>query len=141
MKIDFYAINADSKQETLRFACKLVNKAYSQNMPVYVYCDDEATASTFDQILWTFHDISFIPHEIIHDQAKSPILIGYGQQKPIQRHVLINLSKQVPDFFESFERIIELAPTEINWKKTARAHYKTYQDKNLNPNTIDLRKN
>ena len=141
MRIDFYVITAATKQAAWQFACRLLEKAYSQQQPVYVQLNDMAEAEQLNAMLWTFHDISFIPHDLVSDTPKdSPILIGCQKEKPnTNAAILLNISQSIPGFYNTFERVIEIVPTETTWQNNARAHYREYQAQGLEINTHKLR--
>ncbi len=62
----------------LKLACKLAEKAYLASQTVLVWHTDAAELRTFDALLWTFNDGSFVPHEAIpadgtsSDSPRSP---------------------------------------------------------------------
>ena len=141
-RIDFYIIPEKTTQATLTFTCRLIEKAHNNKNTSYIYVEDEARAQQINDLLWTFRDISFIPHDIAgKNQQGLPIQIGYGLDQPRQiSDVLFNLTSNVPDFFADFNRIIEIAPEEPSWQDSARNNYHHYQDKGFTINNHDLRK-
>lgn len=127
--VAFYILQDDQETGREQFACRLTAKAYQQQYSVYIHTDNEAHARRLDDYLWTYDDISFIPHSLLdepHDPPP-PVQIGW-QHNPPQRHqVLINLSQAVPSFFQQYERIIEIVPNNEPAKTQARERYKHYQ--------------
>lgn len=141
-KIDFYIIPENTAQAALLFACRLVEKAYTNKNQCYIYVDDEAQAQKLNTMLWTFRDISFIPHDIIGNQASDlPVQIGYVANQSTQiSDILLNLSNTVPNFYNNFNRIIEIVPDEPTWQNNARQNYRHYQNEGLTINNHNLRK-
>src|SRR5690242_5786230 len=64
-RVDFYVIQSDSARERLRTACRVVEKAYLAGHTVLVWHTDIEELRDFDELLWTFGDGSFVPHEAI----------------------------------------------------------------------------
>ncbi|MGD9153666.1 MAG: DNA polymerase III subunit chi [Gammaproteobacteria bacterium] len=139
--VDFYLIDAATLNEQLRFACRLLDKAYLQQYTAYVHVENQAAAETMYDLLWTFRDISFVPHDLVRgpNSADAPVIIG-SDEKPLQQHdILLNLHAAVPDFYTAYNRVIEIVHQDAAWKKIAREHYKFYQNQGHEVKTHDLR--
>ena len=130
--IDFYLLNAQVKQEIYPFLCRLIDKAYQQYAHLLIQTDSPEEAHYLDDLLWTFRDISFIPHQPIrHVSLSDAIFIGdTGESDTISTHILFNLTANVPTDLGQFSRIIELVSTEKKSKSQAREKYKRYKDQN-----------
>ena len=134
MKIDFYIMEKANHQQALLMACQLIETAYQENQNVHVQASSREEAERFDELLWTFRDDSFVPHEIIsttHDFS-APIRIGYSAQisQPVNQpaEVLINLSREIPSFYTQFEQIIEIVFSDPTVQQLARERYRQYRD-------------
>lgn len=130
IKVAFYILpDANLKTRDL-YACRLVEKAYNTNRSVYILTTDATAAQNFDTQLWTYKDISFIPHAIYNTNPNSeaPVLIGYNAFPVNHNDVLINLTPEVPKFYTQFKHIIELIPNEENNKAAGRKRYQFYQN-------------
>lgn len=128
-KIDFYRTHEAAPKAILIFACKVLEEAYHQNHTVYVNTQDEAAAHQMNELLWTFHDISFIPHHLLGEQHAiiPPIEIGYeSDYQPKHHDVLFNLDTNIPPFFAEFEKIIEIISEDEKQKENARNKYRQY---------------
>lgn len=139
--IDFYLISENIADQQLRFACRLLDKAYLQQCSAYVHVENQAAAQTMYDMLWTFRDISFVPHDLVGgiNAAHSPVVIGAGV-KPLQQHdILLNLHKEIPEFYNTYKRVIEVVHQDTVWQKVARKHYKFYQNEGWEIKTHDLR--
>lgn len=133
-RVDFYIV----AEPTLpyRFVCRLTEKARDEGYGVYIHAASAEQAATIDDLLWTFRDTSFLPHQQLDadtaDTAACPVLIGCaGRAHPIRPAALINLSDQPPAAVDDYERIIEIAPSEPGCRNRARARYKRYRDQGL----------
>jgi DNA polymerase-3 subunit chi len=82
-----------------------------------------------DNLLWTFRDISFIPHEIYNESENNgtPVTIGHGDHFPNHSQVMINLDNKVPEFANKFTRIIEIVESNEKKKEIARQRYRQYK--------------
>ena len=129
-RIDFYILKNQPASARLRFACRLLQKAYQQQHKVYVHLESEAEAAELDQRLWTFHDESFIPHALVSAANVDHIPILLGTNAPQDANdILLNLAPDTAGFFPQFQRIMEIVPAEEPWQSQARTRYRDYQEK------------
>jgi len=63
-RVDFYILEQADAQARLKLACRLAEKAWSQSQRVLLLTSGDADAQALDEMLWTFRDRSFVPHEI-----------------------------------------------------------------------------
>ena len=138
-RIDYYLIPEQTEKAKASFACRIIEKAFQQKNSIYAHTSSSTAAHDFDALLWTFKDISFIPHNLI-GEGNSDIQIGSGENDIPTQDILINLSLYVPDFFTKFKRIIEIVPQAPEAQQQARKNYKFYQNQGHTINTHDLRK-
>jgi DNA polymerase-3 subunit chi len=129
-RVDFYILPEGAGTD--RFACSIAKKAWSTGNRVHIHTQSEEKAKGMDDLLWTFRDISFIPHELYNDDSivdeDTPITIGYGNAFPEQSQVIINLDLEIPAFVTKFNRIVEIVGGDENNKKFARQRYRQYKD-------------
>ena len=126
-RADFYILNGNTT--ATRFSCSIANKAWSQGNKVYIIVRDADEASRIDNLLWTFHDISFLPHATVENALDdTPILIGWPGSVTPHANVIINLTDTIPDCITSFERIVEIVPEDPALRDRGRKHYKAYRD-------------
>ena len=127
-RVDFYLLSDESGM--YKFACIMASKAWSAGNHVYMYAETEDTAKKLDDLLWTFRDISFVPHEIYNETENNevPITIGFGNHFPNHSQVMINLDYKIPEFAEKFSRIIEIVENNEKNKKVARQRYRQYKE-------------
>lgn len=126
-RIDFYQLDP-ARHQVDQMVCQLCQKAYDSQQHTLLLTRDPGQSEHFDQRLWTWRDDSFLPHDRQEvDGMTVPILIHDSPQARGDRHLLINLSDQVPEFFTQFERVLEFI-TEDN-KMQAREHYRYYKER------------
>ena len=128
-RVDFYLMESGDKEQ---FSCRLINKIFDKKHQLYVHTADQAQAQKLDQLLWTYHDLAFIPHGLASEHTSAnelPVLIGHGDPPEDCHEVLLSLSDNPPVFFSRFERVAEIvAPTE-NEKIQARERFRFYRDR------------
>jgi DNA polymerase-3 subunit chi len=144
-KVDFYILPADSIEQRHLFACRLADKAYKLGNDIYIHSDDNAQANALDQLLWSWRNSSFLPHQRLSEQPdKQPsekIQIGYGSQPTTNLNgLLINLSQSVPDCFSRFDRVSEIVVQLPAITEASRANYRFYRDRGYQLENHDLRK-
>ncbi len=131
MQIDFYLLSTAEEQPRDIFLCKLVEKIYKQHLHVYIHCKDRQETHRLDELLWTFSDTSFIPHNLVGEGPYTPPPIQLGfDAVPSHSDVLINLSTTIPMFYTQFRRILEIVPQEQEKQAVAREHYQFYKTQN-----------
>lgn len=127
-RVDFYVLPDSNSPD--RFACALSNKVCKQGLPIFIYTDDRNQASKIDDLLWTFRDISFLPHTLGDEPMDeyTPIRIGWEGITPDPKEVLINLGTKIPDDAGSFNRIIEIVVADEESRSRSRQNYKHYRE-------------
>jgi len=130
-RIDFYVLSQSGEQARQLFACRLAEKAYRLDNTVHIHAHDRAEAERIDQLLWTFRDGSFVPHEVAQPGAHntgSPVTIGCDSADIGPRDLLINLCDIVPACIDTFPRIAELVTSDDDSKLKSRKRFATYRD-------------
>jgi DNA polymerase-3 subunit chi len=139
-RVDFYVIGSSDVRARLEFACRLAEKAWLRNHRVFVrvVTDDEARA--FDELLWTFHDRSFVPHEVAvaGNTATTPVIIGTELPDADADGVLLNLGADVPAGFAGFGRIAEIIDGDTERRRQGRERFRYYRDQGIAPETHNL---
>ena len=94
-RVDFYILSQHGPRERQSFACRLAEKAYHLDNTVHIHAGSSEIADQLDQLLWTFRDGSFVPHDLLSPAAadrQSPVTIGCDTGPGEPRDLLINLS-------------------------------------------------
>ena len=132
--VDFYLLNTDLQEDVYRFVCRLVDKVYLLQKKIYIHVNSDEEGQRLDSLLWTFRDISFIPHSYLGSNAiLDPLLsVNIASKKPneLNADILFNLSDEVPTYFPEFSRIIEVVTEEKTNKNQSRQKYKFYKAQN-----------
>ena len=130
-RIDFYVLSQSGEQARQLFACRLAEKAYKLEHTVHIHAGDEATASRMDELLWTFRDGSFVPHNLVRassDAPEAPVTVGCDPGYRGARDLLINLDDAIPACADAFPRIAELVTSDEDSKQKSRRRFVAYRD-------------
>ena len=143
MRVDFYVLAEASATARLKVACRIAEKAYLASQTVLVWHTDRGELETLDELLWTFADTSFVPHEWLGAGgpagAEAPVLLGM-EPPNAPMDVLINLdfSAEPPPFLAQVARVAEIVDGEPSRRDAGRARFKAYRQKGLSPDTHSL---
>ena len=128
-RVDFYVLSAEAPDARLRYACRLAERAVEQGCQVYIQTQD---VQRVDDMLWTFSDGSFLPHEIYRGQPAShekvKVMLGSDVGPASHRSLLINLVEAMPSDVNAYERIAEIVDVDPERKRSARERYKQYRE-------------
>lgn len=140
MKVDFYVLEVNSRQQAWLFVCQLLEKMYAEQKRVYVHTRSAEEAERFDNLLWTFKEDSFIPHQLYTQENPQPAPIQIGQGQTPCEHVecMLNLCPEIPPFYQQFQHIIEIVFSDVHMQQLARERYKHYRDQGCEINTHKL---
>lgn len=129
IRVDFYLLNNDQPQAAWLVACRLLEKAYHRGHRVFVYCDTSKDVEHLDELLWTYKDDSFIPHNIQGEgpEPPPPIQIGCGAEPRGFNDILLNMAITIPPYFTRFKRVMEVVSGNDTAKEISRAHYREYR--------------
>ncbi|RMX03843.1 DNA polymerase III subunit chi [Legionella jordanis] len=139
-RIDFYLLKDSEEQSPWLLACRLLEKAYLRNHRVFVFCSNQEDAYRLDELLWTFKDNSFIPHNLQGEgpEPPPPIQIGYQGEPRGFNDILLNLSHEIPTFYGRFRRIMEIVSNNEAAKAVSRNHYREYRMKQCEIHTHEI---
>jgi len=140
-RVDFYILNQAGQHSRQTFACRLAEKAYHLNNSVHIHAASRDDAERIDELLWTFRDGSFVPHERISgtgDAADSPVTIGCEDEFVEPRDLLINLSDDIPACAGTFPRVAELVTSDDDCKQLSRKRFATYREQGHSLETHNL---
>ena len=128
-QVDFYILDESAPRSRLMFACKLADKVVGMGHKVFVQVPDEGSARELDDLMWTYHDRSFLPHCLAGQDPEAAVHIGHGSEPGEGFHLLINLASDVPGFFARFERVAEVVDGDATHKAQGRERFRFYKDR------------
>ena len=130
-KVDFYILPDSGEFARQQFACRLAEKAYRLENRVHINVTDRDSLQKLDELLWTFRDGSFVPHEIVGmspGQPASPVTIGCNEEPQTECDLLINLGEMIPASASSFPRVAEVVTSDEESKTQSRKRFVDYRD-------------
>ena len=131
-RVDFYLLDQAGQHSRQLFACRLAEKAWRLNNTVHIHAASRGDADRLDELLWTFRDGSFVPHQRISgigDPADAPISIGCDDEAVEPRDLLINLCDDIPACADAFPRVAELVTSDDDCRQLSRRRFAAYRDK------------
>jgi DNA polymerase-3 subunit chi len=139
-RVDFYVSEAAGVDARLRIACRVAEKAYLAKQTVVVLFDDAALLPRFDEMLWTFGDGTFVPHDAVSAEGAcdSPVALTTGPLPAGHADVLINLGNAVPPCFDRFARVAEFLDGRAEVRAAGRERFKAYRGKSIEPQTHNV---
>jgi DNA polymerase-3 subunit chi len=140
-RVDFYVSDAAGADVRLRLACRIAEKAYLAKQKVVVLLEDAESLRRFDELLWTFGDGSFVPHDSVDTPGAgcvAPVALTTGALPADHADVLMNLSGAVPPFFEQFARVAEFLDNRPEVRAAGRERFKAYRAKSIEPQTHNV---
>ena len=131
IRVDFYLLSNNEPDAVGLVACRLLEKAYQRGHRVFVFCDSKENAERLDELLWTYKEDSFIPHNLQGEgpEPPPPVQIGYGAEPRGFNDILLNMSPTIPDYFARFQRVMEIVAADDTAKEISRNHYREYRSK------------
>lgn len=140
MRVDFYLLNDPNPSQIDLVACRLIEKAYQRGHRIFVYCANANDAAAMDELLWTYKDDSFIPHNLQGEGPTPPPPVQIGHEGTPQgfHDLLVNLAPIIPAFYTNFKRIIEIVGGDEETKTVRREHYRLYRREGCELHTHDI---
>ena len=134
--IDFY-FNAEDR---LQVACRLAGKAVAQKKKLLIFAPAADVARRIDTMLWTWQNLSFIPHCVAQDPlaVRTPVLITSETSAPPECDVLLNLGPECPPFFERYARLLEIVGQDDAGRAQGRGRFKFYKERGYRIGAHDL---
>lgn len=144
-QVDFYVLAGSDPAARLRFACRLVEKAWLKRHRVRVQFDAGGEMEAFDQLLWTFSDRSFVPHRRsgAPDDTPSPglppvVIADRADADPADGDVLVNLASAAPEATAGWARIAEVIDADDGRRSRGRERFRAYRERGIAPATHEM---
>ncbi|HZF17582.1 MAG TPA: DNA polymerase III subunit chi [Steroidobacteraceae bacterium] len=139
-RVDFYVLEGSEPRPRLVYACRLAEKAFLLEQRVSILTDSAEDAQQLDDLLWTFRDRSFVPHERqpAAGEPGTPVVIAFRGETPSHRDLLINLGSEVPPGVSEYARVAEIVDADAKRRSAGRERYRYYLDQGLKPDTHNI---
>src|ERR1700754_5137069 len=127
-RADFYLIDKPRfREEPLLLVCELARKALSAKQFTLVLARDFAQAEALDDLLWSFDDDAFIPHQLAgdDDDAETAVLIAPPGVETADRALVINLRDACAP--GSFDRVLEVVAADASERDGSRKRWAEYK--------------
>ena len=139
-RVDFYLLSG-ATGGMVPAVCRLCEKAVGAGHRLYLHTADPGLADELDGALWSFRQGGFIAHERFTvaaiEEPQPPILIGHVEPPPSHHGVLINLGADVPNWFSSFERVLEVVPEDAALRDRSRERFRFYRERGYELKTFE----
>jgi DNA polymerase-3 subunit chi len=141
LRVDFYVIAEAAGTARLKVACRLAEKAYLASQRALIWHTDRTELEALDELLWTFADGSFVPHEWLTSNAaaEAPVLLSAGTPPAEGFDFVVNLGADLPPFLHLTRRIAEIIDGDEARRRAGRARFKAYRELGIEPATHTLR--
>lgn len=125
-RVDFHTNVADP----IGYACRLARKVYQAGQPLVVL-GEPVVLRQFDERLWTFSPLDFIPHCMAGSALanETPVVLAVDLERAPHYSILLNLGSAVPPQFARFERLLEVIGNDAHMLAAGRERYRFYRDR------------
>jgi DNA polymerase-3 subunit chi len=141
-RVDFYVLKSAAAKQRWAFVCRLTEKAYLKDLKIVIVNDTLADAKALDELLWTFNERSFIPHQICLDDKSvdpaTPVHLTVESAALPAADLLVNLAQRFPAQLERYARIAEIIDADEERRRLGRERFKAYRDLKLTLETHQI---
>jgi DNA polymerase-3 subunit chi len=140
-RVDFYVLKSSAVRQRWLFACKLAEKAYLQDQKVLLLHPDAEQARALDELLWTFNERSFVPHQLSLEgpiDAATPVHLALDSATMQAADLLINLTDRLPSAWDRYTRVAEIIDSDDERRRLGRERFKAYRDQKVALETHQL---
>lgn len=127
----------------LHYACRVIRKVRAAGQRAVVYTRHVDRLAQFDQTLWTFSALDFVPHVYANSPlaAATPVLLAPDAESAPGSDVLLTLDDEAPpnieQFFARYQRVIEVVSCDDEDRDRARARFKSYRERGFKPTALE----
>lgn len=138
-RADFYLIDTPRfRDRPLLLVCELARKAFAAGTPAVILAGSDEQATELDDLLWSFDDDAFIPHQVAgdDDDGLAAVLIAPPGADDGGRPLAINLREGCAPGRR--DRILEVIPADPAARAGSRERWKAYKTAGFTVNKHDL---
>lgn len=128
-RVDFYVTRSADPLARELVTCRLAEKAVRLGHRLHIHLADRESLGKLDELLWTYRDVSFLPHSPLGRDDAAPVTLGIDGTPEPPPAVLINLHPEIPTFFSRFERVAEIVSADPARRAAGREHFRFYRDR------------
>ncbi len=143
-EVRFYTLRDAGGNARLRQACVLTEQAFLAGERVLVWLAGSEQMARFDDLLWSFGEKSFVPHEPL---AANPA----ASEAPVQLHAgalpdgaaaafrtLVTLRDEPAPEALRFANVIEVIDAEPDCRNAGRARFRWYRESGVTPQHVEV---
>jgi DNA polymerase-3 subunit chi len=138
-RADFYLIAKPRfSEQPLMLVCELARKAYAAQQPTLILTRDFAQAEALDELLWSFDEDTYIPHQLAgddDDEHTAVLIVPPGIEATV-RALTINLREECPQSYGA--RVLEVVAAEPAERDGSRIRWREYQRLGFEVNKFDM---
>lgn len=141
--VEFHILSGSDVTALERYVCGRLSEWVAAGRTVCVAAEDSSAAERLDNLLWTFSEQSFVPHELATRREDVPgkpplpaVLITVGHLAAAD--ILVNLSVGVPTGFEAFAQVVEFVDAEPSRRDAGRRRFVVYRERGFPPETLKV---
>ena len=139
-RVDFYVQATDAPQGHLTLSCRVTEKAYQAGHRIYLRCEEAQQAAQLDELLWTFSQSSFVPHQLASSgRSDAPVTIGHTPPGSEQAEVIVSLADEPIPNVDGFARVAEIVGHDKTQRESGRKRFRFYREQGLDPVTHEIR--
>lgn len=142
MRIDFYVSPSNQPQARLVLACRLARKAWQANKPCWLRCADPEQQQALDELLWSWRDDFFMPHNKAQENPNAPIVLAVDDLPAQDDTILINLHLDAVEQSllkqPTLSRIIEIVCQDEEILLKSRQNFVYYRKLGYQPQRVEL---
>jgi DNA polymerase-3 subunit chi len=145
-EVEFHILSEDSDKARLKATCTLIEQAFHKGERVLVWLEDAAALSAFDNLLWTFGDQSFVPHEpLAADPQTSEAPVQLSSANPLPANApgafatLLTLRTEADAVALKFARVVEVIDADATRRTAGRDRFRFYRENGATPKHHDLK--
>ena len=138
-RADFYLIDKPRfREQPLLLVCELARRAFAAQQPTLILVRDFEQAEAVDELLWTFDEDAFIPHQLAgdDDDADTAVLIVPPGIDTADRPLVINLREDCAP--GRFERVLEVVAADPAERDGSRTRWREYARLGFEVNKFDM---
>ncbi|MBD90781.1 MAG: DNA polymerase III subunit chi [Deltaproteobacteria bacterium] len=136
-RVVFYDVDPDAWEGWIH---KLAAAAWERNgARLMILVGDPERAEEVDQLLWSFREESFLPHEVVHDgqpltDPEARVLISWNPTNPHQANLLALDAPAELDFASGFEVVMDVVDRRSDERLVAsRERFKAWRARGVSP--------
>ena len=130
----FYNLQDDTQID--KSICQIASFYYKKKLKILIIGEDKSQIDILNDLLWTFEQISFIPHSFESEYESTPIVLCMidNLQSILDRYkfdVLFNLSRNKINLDTFARYFIEIVTSAEKQKLNARDKYTYYKENQI----------